>query len=394
MKILFVAPWIPSRYRPRSLEFLEILAAEHEVALLALTHDEAEIEEAAALPVTDQTLVPNSRVGTMTRSLRSLVTGESLQTGYANPPELVTALRAKIAEWRPDVVHLNVFRTAHLVEACGDTPVLIDLDEFRSEYYEQLAADGPNPAWRAIGRVEQHRMRAREDELVRARVPIILSAPGDTRPGTYVVRSICDFPLQPHTATAPTVLFVGRLSYEANVEGLMWFAREVWPGIKQAVPDARLRIVGQDPPKSVKTLAEQDGVDLFANVPSIEPHYGASTVAIAPIFRGTGIQMKLIQALSAGVPTVTSEMVAARAGVRDGEQVRTAEDPQGWVAAIGALLRDRAERERLAVNGREWAVANHGSAAVRGQLDVAYAAVTGHRSVGSDATAYIDEYGQ
>jgi len=44
------------------------------------------------------------------------------------------------------VVHLNVFRTVHLVEECAPTPVIIDLDEFRSEYYEQLAEDGPNMA--------------------------------------------------------------------------------------------------------------------------------------------------------------------------------------------------------------------------------------------------------
>lgn len=378
MKILFVAPWMPSTYRPRSLAFLEILAEEHEVAFLALTHDDNEVREAEALPVANRSLVPNTKAGAMVRSLRSLVTGQSLQTGYADPGGLRAELRRMLDEWKPDVVHLNVFRTAHLVEECGDVPVVIDLDEFRSEYYEQLAETGSNLAWRALGRVEQRRMKAREDKLVDMRVPIILSAPdlsGQERPGTFVVRSICDFPLQPHTAQAPTVLFVGRLSYEANIEGLMWFVRDCWPGIRQAVPDARLRIVGQDPPRSVKALVG-NGIELVANAPRIEPHYGDATVAIAPIFRGTGIQMKLIQALSAGVPTVTSDMVAARAGVRDGEHVRTAEDPQGWIAATAELLTTPRERERLAVNGREWAVANHSSAAVRGQLAVAYAAVT------------------
>jgi len=382
MKILFVAPWIPSPYRPRSLAFLEILAAEHDVAFLALTHDEAEIEAAGSLPVADQTLVANPRAGAMVRSLRSLVTGKSLQTGYAGPRTLTAALRRKLAEWRPDLVHLNVFRTAHLVEACGPTPVVIDLDEFRSDYYEQLAADGPNLAWRALGRVEQRRMRAREDQLVGMRVPIVISGPdlpGRERPNTFVVRSVCDFPLQPRTAQVPTVLFVGRLSYEANVHGLLWFVRECWAGIRQAVPQARLRIVGSDPPRAVRALVG-DGIELFANAPEIEPHYAAATVAIAPIFRGTGIQMKLIQALSAGVPTVTSDMVAARAGVRDGEQVRTAGDRPGWITATCALLTGAEERERLAANGRAWAVANHGSAAVRRQLELANAAVTGPSS--------------
>jgi len=116
MKILFVAPWIPSSHRPRSLAFLEILAAQHEVAFLAMPHNEGEVERANSLPVADRTLVPNPRAGALTRSLKSLVTGESLQTGFANSKAFTAALRQKLADWRPDVVHLNVFRTAHLVE--------------------------------------------------------------------------------------------------------------------------------------------------------------------------------------------------------------------------------------------------------------------------------------
>ena len=382
MKILFVAPWIPSSHRPRSLAFLEILAAQHEVAFLAMPHNEGEVAQASSLPVADRTLIPNPRSGAMARSLKSLVTGESLQTGFANSKAFTTALRQKLADWRPDVVHLNVFRTAHLVEECAPTPVIIDLDEFRSEYYEQLAEDGPNVAWRTLGKVEQRRMAAREDELVAMGVPIILSAPdlpGRERPNTYVVRSICDFPLQPRLAQAPTILFVGRLSYEANVTGLLWFIRECWPAVRQQIPDARLRIVGSDPPKSVRDAAG-DGIELFANVPEVEPYYAEATVAIVPIFRGTGIQMKLIQSLSAGVPTVTGGTAAARAGVRDAEHVRTAEDAPSFIAATVELLTDPRKRDWLAANGRQWAVANHGSAAVRRQLEQAYAAVTAGQS--------------
>lgn len=382
MKILFVAPWVPAPVRPRSLTFLRMLAEEHDVRFLALTRHADEARLADGLPVAGRTLVPNPVVGSMVRSLRALVTGASLQTGYASPKALGEALRRELAQWRPDVVHLNVFRTAHLVEACGPTPVVIDLDEFRSEYYEQLAAHGPNPAWRALGRVEQSRMRAREDELVRAGVPIILSAPplpGRERPHTYVVRSPCDLPLRERVGQGPpTVLFVGRLSYEANVDGLMWFVRRCWDDIRRAVPDARLRIVGSDPPGAVRDLAG-GGIELHPDVPDIEPYYATATVAIAPIFRGTGIQMKLIQSLSAGVPTVTTDTVAVRAGVRDRVHVRVADDRAGWIEATVALLGadPNPEAERLAAAGREWAVANHGTVAVRQQLNVVYSSLTG-----------------
>ncbi|GIF52134.1 glycosyltransferase involved in cell wall biosynthesis [Asanoa ferruginea] len=377
MKILFVAPWIPAGVRPRSHTILELLAEEHEVRFLGLVHDAAEVALAGKLPVADPVLVANPRWARLARSARSLVAGQSLQTGYADPRGLRAALHSTLADWRPDAVHLNVFRTAHLVEACGDTPVVIDLDEFRSEYYAQLAATGPNPLWRGLGRVEQRRMRAREDDLVDRRVPIIVSAPGDDRPGTYVVRSPCDFPRRAAEPDgSPEVLFVGRLSYEANVVGLRWFLDECWPGIRAAVPDARLTIVGSEPPASIMARAG-DGVTVHADVPDVEPYYARATVAIAPIFRGTGVQLKLIQALSAGVPTVTTPTVADRAGVRDGEHVRVAQTPAGWVAAVAEVLTTPALARHLADAGREWVVAHHGRAAVRAQLAVPYSTLSG-----------------
>jgi glycosyltransferase involved in cell wall biosynthesis len=178
--------------------------------------------------------------------------------------------------------------------------------------------------------------------------------------------------------TGPTVLFVGRLSYEANVHGLLWFVRECWPAIRAALPDARLRVVGSGPPRAVRALVG-DGVELFPDAPEVEPHYAAATVAIAPIFRGTGVQMKLIQSLAAGVPTVTTTTVATRAGVRDGTQVRVADDRDGWVDAVRGLLRRDADADRLATAGRDWAVANHGTTAVRRQLNAAYEAVLGRQ---------------
>jgi glycosyltransferase involved in cell wall biosynthesis len=376
MKVLFVAPWIPSAIRPRSLALLDMLAADHDVRFLALARHAAEAQRAYALPVARPTVVRNDLIGSMLRTLRALGSGVSLQQAYASPRALRLAFERELDAWQPDLVHLNVFRTVHLVESGAGTPVIIDLDEFRSEYYEQLAAHGPSLPWRALGRVEAGRMRAREDALVRMGVPMMVSAPlppGQERPNTVVVRSPCDFPLRSARAAAPIVLFVGRLTYEANVSGLAWFVRACWAGIRRAVPDATLRIVGSDPPRRIRSLLG-DGVELYANVADVEPHYAAASVAIAPIVRGTGVQMKLIQALSAGVPTVATPAVAARAGVQDGVHVMVADDPDGWVAAVCHLLREGDSNDvlKLSTAGREWAVANHSSAAVRRQLAAAY----------------------
>jgi glycosyltransferase involved in cell wall biosynthesis len=175
-------------------------------------------------------------------------------------------------------------------------------------------------------------------------------------------------------AGPPEVLFVGRLSYEANVVGLRWFLDSCWPGIRAAVPDARLTVVGSDPPA---WIAARSDIGLQADVPDVRPYYNRATVAIAPIFRGTGVQLKLIQALSAGVPTVTTPTVADRAGVRDGVHVRVAGSATEWITAVSSVLGTPALAKDLADAGREWVVAQHGRAAVRDQLAVPYSTLPG-----------------
>jgi polysaccharide biosynthesis protein PslH len=383
MKVLFVSPWVPSPIRPRSFALLQMLTESNDVRFLALARHRKEERSARNLPTPQRLLVRNRRIGSMVRTLRALPAGVSLQQGYASPPGLVAAFQRELRDWRPDIVHLNVFRTVHLVEACGPVPVVVDLDEFRSEYYDQLAAHGSNAAWRLLGRIEGPRMRAREEALRRMGVPLMLSAQpssDEASPPTYVVRSPCDLPLQRRgAAAAPTVLFVGRLTYEANVAGLEWFVRECWPAVRRRVPDARLRVVGSGPPRRVRSLAGRD-IEVFGDVPSTEPHYADATVAVVPIFRGSGVQMKLIQALAAGVPAVTTADVAARAGVRHGEHVLVATESEQWAAAIAQVIDGQGPAERLVANGRRWAVANHGTAAVRGQLGRAYAAALAART--------------
>jgi glycosyltransferase involved in cell wall biosynthesis len=378
MKILFVAPWIPSKIRPRSLEILQMLVKEHDVRFLGLVNSDAEVRDAQELPVERKILVPRDRFASMVRCVRALPTKTALQQAYADVKALRVALRQELDTWQPDVTHLNVFRTAHLVEACGRTPVVIDLDEFRSEYYEQVARTAKFP-WRLVGQIEGPRMRNREDALVRRGVPIMLSAPlepGDVRPNTHVVRSAYDYSLQPRNDNGvPTVLFVGRLTYEANVHGLLWFINECWDGIRRRVPNARLRIVGTEPPKEVLAHAG-DSIEIFANVPDVDPHYADATVAIVPIHRGTGVQMKLIQALAAGVPTVATSAVTARAGVRHGHDVLVSDTAGDWIAAVSAVLSDSGTARRLAANGRIWAVDNHSTEAVRQQLAAAYGSLT------------------
>jgi glycosyltransferase involved in cell wall biosynthesis len=377
VKILFVAPWIPSSLRPRSLSVLSLLATEHEVHFLAAVRTDNDRRLAEELTgCASVTVVDDRRWRSVMRVGLALLRGKSLQTAYANSRALRGALADMLSRLDPDVVHFNVFRTAHLVPLVRGATSVIDLDEYRSEYYEQLALYHPGWIWRTLGKYEAKRMSAGEKRLQSSRCTILLSAPRSPEMPSNVFH-VPSVSLLPATDSAPiapaaqTVTFVGRLTYEANQDAIRWFVDECWEGVLAAVPSARLLVVGDRPPRDIADLAGKT-ISVTGHVASVAPYYQHASVVVAPIRRATGVQMKLIEGLSFGKPVVCTPLVARLAGVRHGEEVLVAADPTDWISAVVGLLRDPATAASVGARGRRWVDANHSRETQRMRLTEAY----------------------
>lgn len=107
-----------------------------------------------------------------------------------------------------------------------------------------------------------------------------------------------------------TVTFSGVMSYQPNEEAVQWFARHVWPLVRSARPDARFCVVGANPTRRLRRLAAQDqSIEVTGSVPTVQPYLWRSAVAVAPLQAARGIQTKVLEALAAGVPVVTTPVV-------------------------------------------------------------------------------------
>jgi glycosyltransferase involved in cell wall biosynthesis len=89
------------------------------------------------------------------------------------------------------------------------------------------------------------------------------------------------------SATEPLVMFLGSMDWEANIDGVTYFCREIWPTIKSEVQDARLRIVGRNPDARIKQLASSD-VEITGRVHSVIEHLREAAVFVVPLRIGGG----------------------------------------------------------------------------------------------------------
>ena len=149
------------------------------------------------------------------------------------------------------------------------------------------------------------------------------------------------------------VVFLGNLSVPHNVDAACFAAREVWPAVRTALPEARFSIVGADPVPAVQRAQEVPGVTVTGPLPDLLDMWAGADVMLAPLRFSTGIQNKVLEAMAAGVPVVTTPSVADALGVRDREHLRTARDAGTLAAAVVECLRDPEAARSMAQRARE-----------------------------------------
>ncbi|MFO7169985.1 MAG: glycosyltransferase family 4 protein [Chloroflexota bacterium] len=154
------------------------------------------------------------------------------------------------------------------------------------------------------------------------------------------------------------VLFVGGYLHPPNVEGAIWLAREVWPLVRAARPGALLVLAGRDPPPQVRALAGHD-IEVPGTLPDLAPLYERASVAAAAVFWGGGVRIKILDALAAGIPVVSTAAAADGLPLVHGESALLAETPEEFARALVLLLNDGRLRARIGAAGRAIVARSH-----------------------------------
>jgi glycosyltransferase involved in cell wall biosynthesis len=149
------------------------------------------------------------------------------------------------------------------------------------------------------------------------------------------------------------------MDYLPNVDGAVWFAREVWPAVHEKFPAAEFRVVGRKPAPEVQRLAELPGVRVLGTVPDVRPFVASAAAAVVPLRLARGIQNKVLEALAMARPVVAAPPALAALGTVPGTHLLRAETSAEWVEACRGLLADSARGAELGAAGRRYVEAHH-----------------------------------
>lgn len=322
-------------------------------------------------------VIIRDRVPEMERLLRALVRDNMFRVVHADQTSMaqfgLLAAREVQADWRPRTV-LDQHNAMHLLVA-------------RQAGFER----GPNRwLWRREAKrfVDYERMLCRQYDHVltvtkedrEALLRLFPDREKDAVSGKFTVMPICVDPTQTEPVRprdeGPHIVHLGTMFWPPNVEGVLWFAREVLPLVLERVPEARFTIAGKRPPESVRALAGPN-IDVTGYVADPTPLLARTQAFVVPLLAGGGMRVKIPDGWQWGVPIVSTTMGAEGIRCRPGENILLADEPESFADAVVRLLRDPELRERLRSNGRRWVEQEYDWHKVYSRIDAIYEAERG-----------------
>jgi glycosyltransferase involved in cell wall biosynthesis len=147
------------------------------------------------------------------------------------------------------------------------------------------------------------------------------------------------------------LLFVGGFSHVPNVDAVLYFCREVLPLILAEDPELCLHVVGNAPPAEIISLGSRN-IRIWGYVPYLNPFLQQALVSVAPLRFGSGMKGKIAEAMSYGLPVVTTTIGAEGMNLQDGEDTMIADTPEDFATKILRLSRDQELWNRIAAAGR------------------------------------------
>jgi glycosyltransferase involved in cell wall biosynthesis len=327
------------------------------------------------LPFCDRVVaVPKPEAYGALQLVQGLLTRWPLPILNYSSPAMEAAVRRLTSEQAYDLVHFDSIHMIRYGAALPGKRIVYNWHNIESEAmqrYSQTVTSAPR-RWYAqrtaakIARLEQEILHTGFGHIVcseRERIQLLQLQPeariGVVDNGVDVDYFQGAFEMQPPAAVnaqaGPRLVFVGTMDYYPNVEAATSFTRNIWPRLRERQPELRLWIVGAKPTPAVQALGGRDGITVTGTVDDVRPYYGGALAAIVPLRTGGGTRLKILEAMAAGVPVISTPIGAEGLEVTPGRDILMADpdDAAMWSAHVDALATALARREALCASALE-----------------------------------------
>jgi glycosyltransferase involved in cell wall biosynthesis len=389
-----IVPYPPdSGPKVKTYNLLRHLASQHRMTLVTFTRNEQEERDADHL----RSICAEVHTVTLKRSRArdALALGSSLLHGrpWLMERDDLPAMHQFLAKLvqdaaqagRPfDLVHADQLNMAMFADRLP-LPRLLDQHNAVWTIFQRMAQQERGPArlflereWRLLKRFEGDVCRRFEavTSVSNEDRAALFKAIGSEREMPVIpiaVDAEAEQPI-PRKESARGILSLATMMWPPNVDGVMWFARSIYPLVHQEVPDSRFYVVGQRPVAEVRALPDSEpSIDVTGYVADPTSYISSSACLIVPLRSGGGMRVKILEALARGIPIVSTTIGYEGIDLIAGKHLLVADTPEAFAAAVVRLLREPELGAELAAAGRARLLELYDWRAVCPAMDAVYA---------------------
>ena len=367
MKIFVLLPRIPYPLEKgdklRAYNQVKELAKHNEIVLCALSDkkvDEQKAFQALQPYCSSINFIKINKAQIFWGLIRAFFKGWPMQCGYFYNRHAAQRINALINKHQPTMLFGQLLRVAEYIRH-KDIPKTIDYQDIFS-YGMKRRADIASFITRPIYAMEYRRLKRYEAAIFDDfDVKTIISEPDralfphERREEILIIPNGVDHEFfTPRQAKKQyDIVFTGNMSYAPNVNAVEYLANEILPRVWKALPEAKMYIAGATPDPRVKKCASERLI-VSGWLDDIRDAYAQSRVFIAPMRIGTGLQNKLLEAMSMGLPAITTPLANGSLGAKPDEEILVGNTAEELAQHIITLLTDQEKAEQIAQAGFEF----------------------------------------
>ena len=373
MRILVVLPRFPYPLEKgdklRAYHQLKNLSQRHELYLVALHEG---IPDAHSLDKVrpfckEMHVIHLSRFGRLWNAGTAFLRGLPVQCGYFYNRKAQRTINELIDRVKPERIYCQLVRVAEYVKNANIQKTL-DFQDVLSKGMQRRSELAPwymkpffNSEARRLARYERNIFSYFDEKVIITEVDRDL-IPHDDSHQIHVIANGVDFDQYDHARAVEKkydLIFSGNMNYPPNIDAATYLAKEVMPCLLRDHPELKLVICGANPAPTVQALASKN-IIITGWVDDMAEYYAQSRIFIAPMRLGTGLQNKLLEAMSMKLPCITSPLAGAPLkGIAHGKEILVCSTTTGYVDAVNHLLEDSESYASIAESGHQFVRRNY-----------------------------------
>lgn len=363
MTILFITKLLPypldSGGKVRTYRILKMLSTFHSIHFISFVDQENDkIWEKEISPLCSsiktfvQPVVNNAHAHLKLKFLYSCILSTPFTVYKYYSPEIVDYIKQVIQRQKIEALFVDYLAMAQYIPPGFNGRIYCDEHDVSYLAFSTYAQREENVFLKAIYAFESKKLKKYESSLVtrfdhvfaiseldRERLIEIGAHP---RRVSFLPTPFSS-PLLYKGGNEKIILFTGLLSWLPNEKAIYWFIREIFPLVQKEIPHARFVIAGKNGENIQKYIQslQNRSVEYLGYVESLKRLYKQTSVFVAPIQMGGGVRIKLLEALSVGLPVVSTSIGAEGIDVENGRHILLADSPDTFARAVVSILKNK-----------------------------------------------------